>query len=206
VQIPTRIVVASANPKKAAELADILGSVGGHLAAVELVPRPPDIPDVVEDAPDFLGNARLKAAALARATGLAALADDSGLEVDALGGEPGVRSARYAGDGASDADNVARLLAELERAGAASPQARNARFVCVVVLRLVDGSELLADGSVEGYLATAPAGDDGFGYDPVFIPHEGDGRTFAEMTPAEKHQISHRGRALHTLVELLGRD
>lgn len=198
--VPQRIVLASANPKKAAELAHILDGAG---LGADLVPRPGEVAEVVEDAPDFEGNARLKAAALVAATGLAALADDSGLEVDALGGAPGVRSARYAGEVASDEDNVARVLAELDAAGALAPAARRARFRCVIVLRLPDGSEVVADGVVEGSIAASPSGVGGFGYDPVFVPDEGDGRTFAQMSPDEKHRISHRGRALGALVEQL---
>lgn len=198
--VPERIVLASANPKKAAELREVLGAAG---LAAELVPRPDDVPEVVEDAPDFLGNARLKAVALSRATGLAALADDSGLEVDALDGAPGVHSARYAGASATDADNVALLLAELERVGAREPSQRRARFRCVLVLERPDGDEVVAEGTVEGKIAGAPDGDGGFGYDPVFVPDDGDGRTFARMAPAEKHAISHRGRALRALVAQL---
>ncbi len=188
------LVLASANPKKVAELRAILAE---HSLGFELVPRPDDVPDVVEDAPDFVGNARLKAAALVAATGHAALADDSGLEVDALGGEPGVRSARFAGEHASDADNVALLL---ERLADVPDGARTARFRCVIVLQPPDGSEVVADGVVEGRIIAAPRGDSGFGYDPVFVPDEGDGRTFAEMFADEKHAISHRGRALRSLV------
>lgn len=198
--VPTRIVLASANPKKAAELAGILGASG---LQVELLPRPAQVADVVEDEDSFLGNARLKAVALAEATGLPALADDSGLEVDALGGAPGVHSARYAGESATDGDNVVKLLAEL--AGAGSVEDRSARFRAVVVLRWPDGAEVVAEGTVEGTIASSPRGDGGFGYDPVFVPVEGDGRTFAEMEPDEKHAISHRGRALRSLVAQLTR-
>lgn len=193
----TSVVLASANPKKAAEIAEILGD------RVALVPRPPEVPDVVEDADTFEGNARLKAVALVEATGLAALADDSGLQVDALGGEPGVFSARYAGEGASDEDNVARLLRELDAVGAVEPSARTARFRAVLVLRRPDGAEVVVEGSVEGTIAAGPRGDGGFGYDPVFVPVDGDGRTFGEMGAAEKHAISHRGRALAALVAQL---
>jgi XTP/dITP diphosphohydrolase len=191
----TPIVLASANPKKAAEIAEILGA---HL---ELVPRPTDVPDVVEDADTFVGNARLKAVALAEATGLAAVADDSGLEVDALGGAPGVRSARYAGEGATDEGNVEKLLAAL--ADRPDPADRTARFQAVVVLHRPDGTELVAGGTVEGHIADAPRGPGGFGYDPVFVPADGDGRTFGEMSQDEKHAISHRGRALRDLLGLL---
>ncbi len=194
-ELPERIVVASANPKKAAELADLLGALD-----VQVLARPPEVPDVVEDADIFEGNARLKAVALAAATGEVALADDSGLEVDALGGEPGVRSARYAGESASDADNVQRVLTELDRVGANDPGSRSARFRCVLVLRWPDGTELVTDGSVEGHLIEAPRGRGGFGYDPIFVPAEGDGRTFAEMSHEEKQAISHRGRALRALA------
>ena len=143
--LPERIVVASANPKKAAELADLLAEL-----PVEVVPRPQDVPEVVEDADTFEGNARLKAVALAVATGEAALADDSGLQVDALGGAPGVRSARYAGESATDADNVASVLSELERLGMVEPSQRTARFRCVLVLRRPDGTEAGDRGRCRG--------------------------------------------------------
>ena len=197
---PARIVLASANPKKEDELRAILAE---GAPGVVLVPRPDDVADVVEDAPDFVGNARLKARALCGATGEAALADDSGLEVVALRGAPGVRSARYAGDDATDADNVALVLDQLRRAGALAAVDRRARFRCVIVLRYPDDTELVADGTVEGVIAVAPRGSGGFGYDPVFVPDDGDGRTFAEMTATEKHAISHRGRAFRALAESL---
>lgn len=199
-KLPARVVLASANAKKVAELRSILAE---HAPDCELVPRPDDVADVVEDAETFVGNARLKALALVAATGDAALADDSGLEVDALDGAPGVRSARYAGEDASDAQNVELVLAELDRIGAVEPAQRTARFRCVIVLRQADGSELVADGSVDGVIIAAPRGESGFGYDPVFVPDEGDGRTFAQMSAEEKHAISHRGRALRSLVAQL---
>ncbi|MBK9180931.1 MAG: non-canonical purine NTP pyrophosphatase [Acidimicrobiales bacterium] len=189
-----RLVLASANPDKAAEIAAILGE------GVELVPRPVGVPDVVEDADSLEGNARLKAVALVAATGEPAVADDTGLEVDALRGAPGVRSARYAGEGARYADNVARLLREL--AGVAGP-ARTARFRTVALARFPDGREVTAEGVVEGVITEAPAGAGGFGYDPVFAPLEGDGRTFGEMTAEEKHAVSHRGRAFRALAARL---
>lgn len=194
---PERIVLASANASKAAELREILEATG---LEVVVEPRPEDLPVPVEDAPDFEGNARLKAVAVSDATGAAALADDSGLQVDALDGAPGVFSARYAGPDATDADNVAKLLAELD---GLAPEARTARFRCVIVLRRPDGSEVVTSGAVDGRIAGAPRGDGGFGYDPVFVPQEGDGRTFAEMSPEEKHRISHRGRALRALADAL---
>lgn len=199
--LPERLVLASANPKKVAELREVLEAAFG--GSVELLPRPDEVADVVEDAPDFLGNARLKAVALCVATGEVALADDSGLEVDALDGAPGVRSARFAGEDATDADNVDLLLAELLRLGATDRDDRTARFRCVLVLRRPDGTEMVAEGTVEGWITGARHGSNGFGYDPVFVPADGDGRTFAQMTAAEKHAVSHRGRALARLVARL---
>jgi len=193
-----RVVLASANPRKVSELREILA------ASIDLVPRPPEVPDVVEDADTFVGNARLKASALVAVTGLASLADDSGLEVDALDGAPGVRSARYAGEDATDEENVAELLAALAHHYRAAE--RQARFRCVVVLQRPGGSEVVAEGTAEGHIAPAPAGSGGFGYDPVFVPDAGDGRTFGEMTQGEKHAISHRGRALASLLAQLSDD
>ena len=199
---PRRVVLASANPKKVAELDSILTEVAPDL---QLIARPSNVPEVIEDADTFVGNARLKAVALVEATGDAALADDSGLEVDRLGGAPGVHSARYAGEGASDADNVELLLDELRRDGAVGADQRTARFRCVIVLLDPDGTEMVAEGAVEGTIALEPSGGGGFGYDPVFVPTEGFGRTFGEMTAEEKHEISHRGRALRSLAEQLRR-
>jgi XTP/dITP diphosphohydrolase len=189
-----RIVLASANPDKAQEIRAILG------ATVVLEPRPAYVGDVVEDGVTLADNARLKACALCDATGLAALADDTGLEVDALGGAPGVRAARYAGEHASYRENVAKLLGALDGVADA---ARTARFRTVALLRFPDGRELIADGVVEGRIARLGSGTNGFGYDPVFVPDEGDGRTFAEMSAEEKHAISHRGRALRALAARL---
>ena len=188
------LVCASANPDKVAEMAEVLA---GHAV---LLPRPAGLGEVVEDADDLLGNAMLKAVAVCEFAGAAALADDTGLEVDALGGEPGVRSARYAGPDASYAQNVARLLAELRDV---PPSQRTARFRTVAVVQCPDGTGLTAEGVVEGVITTEPRGTGGFGYDSVFVPAEGDGRTFSEMGPAAKHAISHRGRALRALLELL---
>lgn len=188
-----RFVLASANPHKVAEIRAILDGAG-----IELVPRPPGLPEVDETGATLEDNARLKARALCSATGLPAIADDTGLEVDALAGAPGVRSARYAGEGATDADNVAKLLDDLD-----GSTTRHARFITVALALWPDGREVVALGVVEGEIITKPRGTGGFGYDPVFIPTEGDGRTFAEMTSAEKHAISHRGRALRHLADLL---
>ncbi len=196
-----RLVCASANPDKVAEIAAVLAPT------VELEPRPSDVPDVVEDADTLEGNARLKAVAIAAATGRAAVADDTGLEVDALGGAPGVVSARYAGPDATYADNVDRLLAELDRVGATTSDARRARFRTVALVRFPDGREVVAHGVVDGVITTAPRGDGGFGYDPVFAPDEDPaGRTFAEMPADDKHAISHRGRAFRALAERLAHD
>jgi XTP/dITP diphosphohydrolase len=194
---PAEIVLATANPGKAAEIAQILGG------EVTFLPRPDEVPDVVEDADTLEGNARLKATAIRSATGLAALADDTGLEVDALDGAPGVRSARFAGeDGVAEA-NRAKLLAELARVGADGAEQRSARFRTVVVLQQPDGSEAVAEGVVEGHIAGHESGDGGFGYDALFVPSDGDGRTFAAMTPDEKNAISHRARALRALADEL---
>lgn len=198
---PLRVVLATANPGKAAELAAICEALAPGL--LDLVPRPSWVPEVAETGASYEENARLKAAALAEATGLPALADDSGLEVVALQGAPGVCSARYAGPGASDEENRAKLLGELERLGARAPEERAARFVAVVVLRWPGGESLEARGEVVGRIASAPRGSGGFGYDPVFVPADGDGRTFAELPPERKDRISHRGRALaHLVIQL----
>jgi XTP/dITP diphosphohydrolase len=187
------LVCASANPDKVAEIAAILGS------AVALEPRPAEVPEVVEDADTLEGNARLKATAIALATGRPAVADDTGLEVAALDGAPGVYAARYAGDDATYADNRAKLLAAL--AGSAD---RRSRFRTVAMVVWPDGAEVAAEGVCDGTIADGERGQRGFGYDPVFVPAEGDGRTFAEMTDEEKHDLSHRGRALRNLLTKLG--
>jgi XTP/dITP diphosphohydrolase len=193
-----RLVCASANPDKVREIEEILLDCG-----VVLEPRPEEIADVEENADTLEGNARLKASAIAAATGCAALADDTGLEVDALGGEPGVRSARYAGEPSDAEANIEKLLDELRAVGATTVQQRRARFRTVVLVQWPDGSETVAMGAVEGHIAIERIGDGGFGYDPVFIPDEGNGRTFAQMSADEKHSMSHRGRALRTLAKEL---
>ncbi|MGH9129346.1 MAG: RdgB/HAM1 family non-canonical purine NTP pyrophosphatase [Acidimicrobiales bacterium] len=189
-----RLVLATANPHKAAEIAAILGAVAG----VSLVPRPFDVADVEETGETLEDNARLKARALADATGEPAVADDTGLEVMALGGAPGVFSARYAGERATYADNVAKLLRAL-----AGVTDRRARFRTVALVAWPDGRELVAQGSVEGTICDRPRGGGGFGYDPLFVPPGGDGRTFAEMSLEEKEALSHRGRAFRALGQLL---
>jgi XTP/dITP diphosphohydrolase len=188
-------VLATANPDKAAEIEAVLIDAG---ADVELEARPIGVDDVEEIGATLEENARHKAAALCAATGQPAIADDTGLEVDALGGAPGVRSARFAGEGASYADNVALLL---ERLRGVPADQRAARFATVAIARWPDGLEIAAFGAVEGTITDAPRGNAGFGYDPVFVPREGDGRTFAEMSGVEKHACSHRGRAFRTLAD-----
>lgn len=189
------VVLATANPDKAAEITAALADVD-----IELVPRPSDIPDVDETGTTLEANARLKAEALCMATGLPSLADDTGLEIDALGGGPGVYSARFAGPNATYSDNVERVLTEMTEARRAS---RTARFRTVLVLAWPDGREVIATGVVEGVITDEPHGGQGFGYDPIFRPAGGKGRTFAEMTRPEKQQLSHRGRALRALAEQL---
>ena len=193
------LVVASANADKAAEIADILGTVPG----LTLVPRPAGVPDVEETGDTLEENARLKARALCEATGTAAVADDTGLEVDALDGAPGVYSARFAGEGATYADNVAKMLAELAGTGADRPEARRARFRSVAFVAYPDGTELWVEGAVDGTITPDARGDGGFGYDPIFAPDGFDGRTFAQMTADEKHAVSHRGRAFRALAARL---
>jgi len=188
------IVCASANAKKVAELQEILHSLG-----VELLPRPSALADTEETALTLVGNAQLKAQAVMEFTGQTALSDDTGLEVDALGGAPGVHTARYAGELATAVENNQKLLNQLRDFPLRDQ--RSARFRTVICLLLPDGRQHIAEGVVEGWIANQMRGQDGFGYDPLFIPRDGDGRTFAEMTAAEKHAISHRGRALRSLFE-----
>jgi XTP/dITP diphosphohydrolase len=190
------IVLATRNRRKLEEVSRILRGLAVRLLSLEEFPG---VPEVQEDQESFRGNALKKARAVARATARDALADDSGLEVYALGGAPGVRSARYAGQGASDRDNNAKLLRELAET---LEEERGARFLCVLALASPDGRARTFEGSVEGRIARAPAGESGFGYDPLFIPR-GERRTFAQMGPAEKDAMSHRGRALALLREHL---
>jgi XTP/dITP diphosphohydrolase len=182
-----RLVVATANPGKAAEYRALLADLG---YAIETLADHPGIVLPHEGSTSYAENARAKAQAAVRATGAVALGDDSGLEVDALRGRPGLASARYGGPGLDDAGRVARLLAEV--AGAAS---RAARFRCVVAVVAPWGAEAVVEGVVEGTLTEAPRGAGGHGYDPIFLLPE-IGRTFAELDPAEKDRSSHRGRAV----------
>jgi len=190
-----RLVLASRNTHKIRELSEIL-------AGLDLEPLPNGVDLPPEDAPDFRGNALIKARAARAATGMAAIGDDSGIEVAALGGRPGVRSARFAGEEATDEENLAKLLREV------GPFAdRRAAYVCVIAHVDEAGRELTFEGRCEGLLTDAPRGEGGFGYDPAFVPDDtgsGDERTMAELDPAEKHAISHRGRAARRLAEALG--
>jgi XTP/dITP diphosphohydrolase len=194
-----KLVLATANPHKVGEMREILGGLG--IEVLTLADFPPM--DEVDETGDTLeANALLKADAVFRHTGLPSLADDTGLEVDALGGRPGVRSARYAGEKASYEENVTKLLNELRLVPDAE---RSARFRTVMALRLTQDAFILADGVAEGRIIGERRGAAGFGYDPVFVPSEGDGGTFAEMAPEEKNTISHRGKAIVNMVEELKR-
>ncbi|HUM91435.1 MAG TPA: XTP/dITP diphosphatase [Candidatus Competibacter sp.] len=192
-----KIVLATANPGKLRELQAVLAGLD-----FEIVPQSAfGVPEVEETGLTFIENALLKARNAAFYTGLPALADDSGLAVDALGGVPGIYSARYAGAGAGDRANIGKLLAELEGVPA---ERRTARFVCVLALlhHPADPTPLICQGSWEGTILTEPRGEGGFGYDPIFfVP--GEQRTAAELEPAVKNQISHRGQALVLLRRYL---
>ncbi|MFD4910033.1 RdgB/HAM1 family non-canonical purine NTP pyrophosphatase [Kitasatospora purpeofusca] len=194
----TRLILATRNQHKVAELRDILGDAG---LDVELVGADayPEIPDVPETGITFTENALLKAHALARATGLPAVADDSGLCVDVLGGAPGILSARWSGKHGDDRANLDLLLAQLSDI---APEHRGAHFFCAAALALPDGTERVVEGRLLGTLRTAPAGDGGFGYDPILQPL-GETRTCAELTPAEKNAISHRGQAFRALAPVV---
>ncbi len=193
-----RLVVASLNRAKVREIARILRDEGLDFEVLGLA----DFPEVAappETGDTFAANAMSKARSGARATGLAAIADDSGLEVDALGGKPGLWSARFAGGGASDEDRCRKVL-DLMRD--VPDRRRGARFRCAAAFADPEGEELLADGVCEGHIARQPAGSGGFGYDPIFVP-EGYTCTMAELTAEQKHAISHRGRALRRLANLI---
>ena len=191
----TTFVLATANAHKAEELRAVLGELD-----VRLLARPSGVADVDETEDTLEGNALLKARTLVNATGLAALADDTGLFVDALGGRPGVHSARYAGETATDEDNVAKLLGELS---GESSDKRTARFRTVIAVAYPGGDSFCVEGVLEGVIAESPRGDGGFGYDPVFIPRDSDGQTLAELSSAQKNAISHRGNALRSLAAAL---
>ncbi|MEU8921015.1 RdgB/HAM1 family non-canonical purine NTP pyrophosphatase [Kitasatospora sp. NPDC048545] len=194
----TRLILATRNQHKVAELRAILTDAG---LDVELVGADayPEIPDVPETGVTFAENALLKAHALARATGLPAVADDSGLCVDVLNGAPGIFSARWAGKHGDDRANLDLLLAQLS--DIAEPH-RGAHFFCAAALALPDGTERVVEGRLLGTLRTTPAGDGGFGYDPILQPL-GETRTCAELTPDEKNAISHRGQAFRALAPVV---
>jgi XTP/dITP diphosphohydrolase len=186
-----RLLLATRNAHKLREFERLL-------PAIALDPLPDTVETPPEDGDTYAANALIKARAAAAATGRTAIADDSGIEAAALDGRPGVRSARFAGPGASDADNLAKLAAE------AAPGS-GLRYVCVIALVTPDGEEHLFEGTCEATVAAEPGGAGGFGYDPLFVPAGGDGRTMAELTDAEKDAISHRGRAARALERWLTR-
>ena len=192
-----KLLVATRNAHKLLEIRAILHLPGLELLGIDDFGAP--LPAVEEDAATMMGNAVKKARVLGAASGLWTLADDSGLEVDALDGAPGVYSARFAGDGAGDAANNRQLLQAL--AGATD---RRARFRCVLALVAPDGRSWTVEGVCEGTIARAPSGTQGFGYDPLFVP-QGAACSFAELPPAEKNRISHRARALAAAVQAWGR-
>ena len=188
-----RLVLASRNPGKLRELA-------GLLTPLKLEPLPDDVELPPETGETFADNALIKARAAVAETGCPAVADDSGIEAAALGGAPGVRSARYAGETASEEENLAKLLREVPPGGDT-----RVAYVCALAYVDPDGDEVVTEGRCEGTLVHEPRGENGFGYDPAFVPADyEDGRTMAELTPDEKDAISHRGRAVRKLIERMG--
>lgn len=191
------MILASRNPHKVREFGELLPGVG-------LRPLPDGVEPPPETGETFAENALIKARAAREATGMAVVADDSGIEVEALEGRPGVRSARYAGETATDEENLARVLRDLAGSGGS----RSARYVCVLALVDEAGEEHLFEGECTGRLIPEPRGSGGFGYDPAFVPDDtgpGDDRTMAELSPDEKNGLSHRGRAARALAGHLGR-
>ena len=186
-------VLATANPHKTEEMAAVLSALG-----IDVIARPGHVGEVDETEDTLEGNALLKAHALAHATGQVAIADDTGLFVDALDGRPGVFSARYAGESATYAQNVDKLLAEM-----AMVEDRRAQFRTVIALVSPEGDELVVEGVLDGAITREPRGENGFGYDPVFAPDDAPGRTLAELSASEKNSLSHRARALRVLAEKL---
>ncbi len=193
-----RVVIASRNAHKIDEMRRILAEAGLDIELVGLAEYP-DMPEVEETGATFAANALLKAREIAAFTGLPAVADDSGLCVDALNGMPGILSARWAGQHGDDAANLRLVLAQIAHVPA---NRRGASFHCAAAIALPDGTERVVEGVLEGELVDAPRGSNGFGYDPIFVPL-GDSRTTAEMSAAEKDSISHRGRALAALAPVL---
>ena len=186
-------ILATANPHKTEEMAAVLSELG-----IEVFARPDHVGEVQETKDTLEGNALLKAHSLAAATGTVAIADDTGLFVDALGGRPGVHSARYAGELATYAQNVDKLLAEL-----AAHEDRSAHFRTVIALVSPEGDELVVHGVLDGVITREARGENGFGYDPVFAPNEALERTLAELSAREKNGLSHRARALRAMAEVL---
>jgi XTP/dITP diphosphohydrolase len=188
-----RLLLATRNAHKLREFERLL-------AGIALDPLPEGVSSPPEDGDTYAANALIKARAAVAATGRAAIADDSGIEAEALHGAPGVRTARFAGEHATDAENLAKLAAE-------APAGSRLRYVCVIAHVDADGSERTFEGTTAGVVANAPRGTGGFGYDPLFVPDDGpgDGRTMAELSDAEKDAISHRGRAARALAEWLRR-
>jgi XTP/dITP diphosphohydrolase len=187
-----RLLLATRNAHKLREFARLL-------PAVALDPLPDAVDTPLEDGDTYAANALIKARAAAAATGRAAIADDSGIEAEALDWRPGVRTARFAGEHATDGENLAKLAAE-------APAGTRLRYVCVLAHVDADGTERTFEGTTEGRVADAPRGEGGFGYDPLFVPDEGpaDGRTMAELSDDEKDAISHRGRAARAFAEWFG--
>ncbi len=192
-----KLILATKNQGKVTELKEMLKDIGAEVLSLD------DLPDIVmppEDAPDFKGNALIKARHIAEATDIIAVSDDSGLVVDALDGRPGVMSARYGGADATDKDNYTKLLKELH---GITEKDRSAHFACVVAfVDPANDEEITFDGKVEGHIRETAIGECGFGYDPVFIPNDSS-KTLAEMTPKEKNAISHRAEAIGKLVRWL---
>ena len=190
------IVLATTNKKKVEEIKRIFSGLKIKFLPLDSFP---DCPEIIEDGKTFRANAVKKAVAIAKNTGFPAMADDSGLEVKALGGAPGVFSARFAGEAADDQKNVTKLLREMKQL---KDEAREARFVCCIAFALPEGEHKTFTGYVSGKIGNKKKGFNGFGYDPVFYP-SGYDRTFAEMTGAEKDLLSHRGRALRRFYEFI---
>ncbi len=197
---PDPVAIASRNPGKIKEILAICSDWSCEWITAES--REQEWPEIEEDGQSYLDNALLKARAVSRALGVAALADDSGIEVDALGGAPGPRSARFAGEDASDDQNLKMLIRSVAGVPASG---RTARYRCVAALVWPDGREVWAEGACEGTLIGKPRGAGGFGYDPIFVPAGWD-QTMAELPAEEKDRISHRGRAFRALRELLTLD
>lgn len=192
----TRLVVASHNPGKVREIRELMAPYGvAVVSAAEL-----DLPEPEETEITFSGNARLKALAAARASGLPALSDDSGLEVEALGGEPGIYSARWAGPSKDFVAAMVKVEDRLQQCGAKSPALRRANFTCALCIAWPDGATEVFEGRIFGQLVSPPRGRRGFGYDPMFLP-DGKAETFGEMEPAAKHTISHRAIAFEKFVK-----